>query len=159
MDEKRLKRAQKVFKSLCVALEENGLEYEKDEDELSVGAAIGDDLPVKVFVTVNAETELITSLSPMPFIVPEPMREKVAIAICLINIRLLDGCFDYNFKDGKILFRVTSSYIDSIVGKEVLDYVFCLAAAMASEYNDKIFSVIQNDLTVEQIYEIFKGDE
>ncbi|MDE7264724.1 MAG: YbjN domain-containing protein [Clostridia bacterium] len=153
-DEKKLKQARAVFKALCERLDEHNWQYEKDEDRLSIECGVqGDDLPMELHIFVNPDNQLVSLLSPMPFIVPENRRSAVAVAVCQANSFMVDGSFDFDYTTGKLLFRLTASYRESLISKEVFTYMISVSGHTIDEYNDKFLMIAKNDMTFEQIIE------
>ena len=153
-EEAKVKQARVAYKSLCEMLDENDWHYEKDEAKFRiVCGAQGDDLPMKIRIEVDAERQLVILLSEMPFSVPEDRRTAMAVAVSVANFGLVDGNFDYDFTDGTILFRMTSSFLDSLVGKEMFNYMLMCSCFTIDRYNDKFFMVAKKNMSNEEIME------
>lgn len=153
-DEKKLKRAQNVYKTLCEMMDANELRYEKHDEELTINFVMGgDDLPMPFVINVEAERELIRLLSPIPTVFSEDKREDGAIATCRVNYGLADGSFDYDYKEGSIVFRLTSSYIDSLISKDVFEYMLGISVCTVDEYNDKFFMLSKGMMKLEDFFE------
>ena len=69
---------------------------------------------------------------------------------------MVDGSFDYDFITGSIIFRLTSSYRESLIGKELLAYMLMCACYTIDEYNDKFLMVAKNEMTIEEILDFVK---
>ncbi len=153
-DESKLKQAKVAFKALCDMLDENEWHYSKDMENLKITCGVqGDDLPMNIRIEVDADRQLVVLLSEMPFSVPEDRRVELAVAVSAANYGMVDGNFDYNYLDGSILFRMTSSFMDSLVGKEMFNYMLMCACATIDRYNDKFFMVTKKEMSVEEILE------
>lgn len=149
-DEKRA-RAQRVFRGLCDNLDARKWNYRKDEDRLRIEcSAHGDDLPIDLSVRVDADRQLLMLLSTLPFNVPEDKRLDLAIAISHVNDRLVDGSFDYNISDGHILFRMTSSFIDSEIGSDLFTYLVGCSCQTIDAFNDKLMKLSLDLMSVEE---------
>lgn len=156
-EEKDLKRAQAVYATLCDMLTELDWHFQKDEEHLMIEcSARGDDLPMELRVEVDAERNLIVLLSQMPFAIPEERRTALAIAVSLANNGLADGSFDYDYLSGRIIFRLTSSYIGSLIGKQLFHYMLMCSCATIDEYNDKFLMVAMSKMSNEEILEFIK---
>lgn len=156
-EEKDLKQAQAVYKALCEMLDEHEWHYEKDEENWCISCdAQGDDLPISIIIEVDKERQLVTLLSQIPFAVPEDRRTALAIAVSRANYGLTDGSFDFNYLSGQILFRMTSSYRESLIGKGLLAYMLMCACYTIDNYNDKFLVVAKKDMSVEEILEFVK---
>ena len=100
----------------------------------------------------DSKRELIRLLSPIPVTFEGDKRVEGAIATCQANFRIVDGSFDYDFKQGRILFRMTSSYIDSLISKDVFEYMVAVASYTVDEYNDKFFMLAKGQLPIEEFF-------
>lgn len=156
-DEKELKQAQAVYKALCEMLDDRGWHYEKNDVELSIECgAQGEDLPLEILIQVDKERQLVTLLSQMPFAIPESRRTALAVAVSQANNGMVDGSFDYDYLSGRIIFRLTSSYRASLIGKEMLAYMLMCACYTVDNYNDKFLMVAKNEMTTEEILNFIK---
>ena len=157
MDEKKLKRAQTVFTNLCERLDEIKWNFERNEEDLQIECtAQGDDLPISLRIAVDEEREIITLLSQLPYTTPEKRRAMMAVAVSKANNGMIDGNFDFDLMSGNIVFRLTSSYRESLIDKEVFTYLLSCACYTVDEYNDKFLFVAKNDMTVEEILKYIK---
>ncbi|MCH5163185.1 MAG: YbjN domain-containing protein [Clostridiales bacterium] len=156
-DEKELKHAQTVYSTLCNMLDEHGWHYEKHDEDLSIScAAQGDDLPIDLHVEVDMKRHLITLLSKMPFSVAPERRAALAVAVSQANNGMVDGSFDYDYTSGRIIFRMTSSYLDSLIGKDLMVYMVMCSCKTIDDYNDKFLMVAKSEMTNEEILEFIK---
>lgn len=156
-EDKELKQARTVFKTLCEMLDDHEWHYKKNEEELSIECgAQGDDLPIEIVIQVDKGRQLVTLLSQMPYAIPENRRTALAIAVSQANNGMVDGSFDYDYLSGRIVFRLTSSYRSSLIGKEMLAYMLMCSCYTVDEYNDKFLMVAKNEMTNEEILEFIK---
>ena len=142
--------AKEAFRAVCDMLDGANLKYSADADALKVECGIqGDDFPVKMQMIVDDDHHLVALYSQMPFEVPEDKRVELAIAISVVNNRLADGSFDYDMRDGSILFRLTLSYLDSVIGNEAFFYQLLVSFKTIDEYNDKLFLLAKGSISIE----------
>lgn len=150
-DEKNLKLAKSVYNSLCEMLDEKNVRYDKHQDDLIISFITGgDDIPMQFLVKVDAERQLIRVLSPIPVTFGEEKRVEGAIATCHATYVLADGSFDYDFQTGKVLFRLTSSYMDSLISKNLFEYMIIIAIHTVDKYNDKFFMLAKGQMSIEE---------
>ena len=148
--DKELKRAKEVFDSICKELDDRKWTYEKDEAKLSINFGVkGDDLPMSFIVTCDAQRQLIRLLSYLPVKMKEEKVVEGAIAILLANYITADGSFDYDIHDGSIFFRMTSSFRDSLIGQELLEYMVDVACLTVDDFNDKFEGLNNGTLSLE----------
>ena len=151
-DEKNIKQARVAFQTLCEMLDEKNWHYEMDAENFRINCmAQGDDLPMNIRIEVDPERLLVILLSQMPFVIPEDKRAALAVAISAANYGLIDGSFDYDYLDGTILFRLTSSFMESLVGKNMFEYMLMCSCITIDRYNDKFLVVAKKDMSNEEI--------
>ena len=121
MTEEMLKKSgENVYATICKMFDNLGYHYERHDDDLVVSCTVkGEDIPMDILFVVRSERQLVQLLSPMPFTVPEDKRMEMAIAVTVASNNLVDGSFDFDLSNGKIVFRQTSSYMESILGEEL----------------------------------------
>ena len=152
-DAKKLKNAQKVYDTLCNMLDEKKLRYDKHPEDLVVTFGMtGDDLPMHFVLNVDANRELIRLMSLVPVQFEGDKRIEGAIATSQANYRLADGSFDFEYKTGRVMFRMTSSYMDSLISKELFEYMIAVACYTVDEYNDKFFMLAKGQMTIEEFF-------
>ena len=158
-EEKEIRQAQATYDTLCEMLKERDWHYESDEDNFTIMCgARGEDLPMEIRIQVDPERLIVTLLSQMPFSVPEDKRVEMALAVSAINFSLVDGSFDYNFVDGTMLFRMTSSYRESLVGKDMFEYMLYVSCKTIDDYNDKLLMIIKEKMTLEDLVKFIAED-
>ena len=158
-EEKDIRQAKVAYDTLCEMLKERDWHYESDEDNFTIMCgARGEDLPMEIRVQVDPERLIVTLLSQMPFSVPEDKRVEMALAVSAINFSLVDGSFDYNFVDGTMLFRMTSSYRESLVGKDMFEYMLYVSCKTIDDYNDKLLMIIKEKMTIEDLVKFIAED-
>ncbi len=143
MDEvKNQKLAEQVYKTLCDAIDNRNWRYAKEEDRLLVRFGVsGDDIPMQFVLVVDAKRQLIRLLSPLPFKMSEAKRMEGAIATCVASYGMADGSFDYDLSDGTIVFRMTASFRESVIGEGLFQYLISCSCAMVDEYNDQFLAI------------------
>lgn len=150
VDEKKLKKAQSVYSSLCAMLDEKQFHYTKHEQDLVITFVMhGDDIPMNFIVKVDEQRDLVRILSPIPGVeFPADKRLVGAIATSVANYKLADGSFDYDYATGKVAFRLTSSYLDSLISKELLEYMIFVSGYTIDEFNDKFLLLAKGSMPI-----------
>lgn len=150
-DQNDLMQAKQVFDTLCQTLDGHDWEYEKDESELTIECgAQGEDLPIQITIRIDPKRHVAMLLSHMPFVTSEEKRLEMAVAISVVNNRLVDGSFDFDISDGHMFFRMTTSFLESTIGSKVFTYMLYCSCKTVDEYNDKYLMLAKNMLTIEQ---------
>lgn len=149
VDEKKMELAKQVYQTLCEAIERREWNFGKDEEKLLVHFGVsGDDFPMKFILIVDAERQLIRLMSPMPFKMSESKRMEGAIATCAASFGMADGSFDYDLSDGTIVFRMTASFRESIIGEGLFQYMISCSCAMVDKYNDQFFALDKGIMSI-----------
>ena len=147
----KLARAKATFDTICQALDSNEWHYQKDEENLKIeSGAQGDDLPMELTVRVDAERQVVMLLSHLPFVIQEDKRLDVAVAVSAVNNALVDGSFDYDLTSGHLFFRMTNSFLDSTLGKDVFTYMLYCSCQTIDAYNDRFLMLAKGMMTMEQ---------
>ncbi len=148
-DEKKLALAKEVYASLCDAIDKRGLHYHKVEEELIAHfIARGEDLPMQFILAVDADKQLISLLSPLPFKMSESKRMEGAIATCVATYGMADGIFYCVFSDGPSVFRMSASFRESTIGEGLVQYMIECSAAMVDLYNDKFLALEKGVMSI-----------
>ena len=141
-EQKKMELAKQVYNWLCSALENREWSFGKDEEKLLVHFGVsGDDIPMQFILVVDAERQLVRLMSPMPYKMSEGKRMEGAIATCAASYGMADGSFDYDLSDGEIVFRMTASFRESLIGEGLLQYMISCSCAMVDKYNDQFLAI------------------
>lgn len=149
VDEKKMELAKQVYQTLCDAIERRDWNFEKDEEKLLVHFGVnGDDIPMQFILIVDAERQLIRVMSPLPFKMSESKRMEGAIAACAASYGMADGSFDYDLSDGAIVFRMTASFRESLIGEGLFQYMISCSCAMVDKYNDQFLALDKGIMSI-----------
>lgn len=156
------KRAVEVYETLCAALDKLNFKYEKegkdsDGDYTVRFSGVGDDLPMEFVMFCDVNRQLVRVMSQMPFKFSPEKRVEGALVTCRANYMMVDGNFDYDFETGKVIFKITTSYRDSLIDQELLLYMVRLAISMVDEFNDKFFAVDKGLMSVDDFMQKYKS--
>ena len=153
-DEKELKAARAAFRTMCELLDDRGWHYDRNDDEFTVRFGVrGEDIPMNITMNVSADTHMAYLTSHLPFDVPEISRDAIVMAVCRANNGIVDGCFDFNYDDGHILFRLSSCFLDSLMSKAMFEYMLLVSCNTVDAYNDKFMHVIKSGMSCDKVAE------
>ena len=154
IDEKKMELAKQVYQTLCRAIEKREWKYDKNEEGLIVNFGVnGDDVPMQFLILVDAERQLIRVMSPLPFKMSESNRMEGAIAACAASFALADGSFDYDLSDGTVLFRMTASFRESLIGEGLFQYLISCSCATIDKYNDQFLALDKGIVSITDFIE------
>ena len=150
-DENNIKQAKTVYNTLCKALDSKKWKYQRHpEDMVGTFTSTGDDIPMEFVVFIDSDRQLVRMLSRLPFKFPEDNRVDGAAATSYITYKLADGSFDYDYSTGEVTFRLTATFIDSLISEDLLLYMVACACYTVDEYNDKLLMVAKGMLPIDQ---------
>lgn len=139
-DEKMIQHARDIYEKTKALFTSKDLKYDAHDENMVIKTGItGDDLPMDITVIVNPNAQTISMYSVLPFSVKEDKMAEVAIAVCVANNALIQGCFDYDISEGKVLCKISNSFIETDLSEELIFVMFMRFANLADEYNDRFF--------------------
>lgn len=145
---------QNVYETICKMFDDLSYHYERHDEDLVITCTVkGEDIPMDILFAVRDDRQIVQLISPMPFTVPEDKRIDIALAITVVNDMLVDGSFDFDMAKGRVSFRLTASYIESILGKELFEYMLMVSATTIDEYNDKFLMIAKGMISFDQFLE------
>ncbi len=148
-NEKEFALAKSVYENVCKSLDLRNWKYNGNEEDLQIRINFnGDDIPMNFIIQVDADRQLISLLSFLPFDIAKEKRVEAALATCFINYMLADGSFDLSLGDGTILYRMTTSYRGSLVSKDVFSNMVDVACCIVDEYNDKLAALNKGEIEI-----------
>lgn len=149
-EEVNMTLARETFKTLVKAIEMNNWHCGQNEEELKINFGVnGEDLHMDFIVSVDAKRQLVRLSSRMPFNMNKNRLVEGAIATCAANYSLADGSFDYDLSDGEIIYRMTTSYRESVVSPKVFMYMVNYAAWAVDKFNDKFLMISNGTMNID----------
>ena len=149
-----MEQAKQVYQKIINMLDNRGWKYERHDEDLVIASGVtGEDLPIAFIFAVKPKNHLVQFLSKLPVTMPEEKRIDGAIATCAASNHLIDGSFDYDVMNGSIVFRLTSSYLNSDISEDLLEYMLMVSAATIDEYNDKFLMLAKGMITIQKFLE------
>ena len=141
--------AARAFNRIDAYMKAKDWKYDKDVEEFRFTYQVGgDDLPMRFTLFVDAEREMIRSLSFLPFDFAEDKRIEGAVAVCVANYGMVNGCFAYDISDGTVFHKLAVSYKDTEVTDEMITYIMGLGMAMVDKYNDRFFALNKGYISI-----------
>ena len=143
--------AQALYNTLCQTLDNMKWGYSKEEDVFVVRTkAIGNDLTMDLLIKIDPDRQVMYLKSPMPFTVPESLRDTLAKAVIMANYTMLNGSFEYDLSDGYIAFKMVVPYMESILSERVCHYMIMISCQMTDQFNDKFEALAVGKMTLEE---------
>lgn len=145
--------AKALYDTLCQALDKMQWRYQKatENGKLVVKtAAVGDDLSMKLVISIDPERSVMYLKSPMPFSIPEDKRGIVAIGVIIANYAMLNGSFEYDMIEGYLAFKLVVPFMDSIISEAVCTYMVRVSCSMIDKFNDKLLALSEGKIDLDE---------
>lgn len=141
--------AAKVFNKIDAYLKSKDWHYDKDPEKFEFKYQVGgDDLPMRFTLFIDADRQMIRAISFMPFDFAEDKRIEGAVAVCVANFGMINGCFGYDISDGTVFHKLTVPYMDIEVSDELIAYIMGLGMSMVDKYNDRFFALNKGYISI-----------
>lgn len=146
--------ARSTYNTLCHTLDNMKWTYDPDPENMIIRtSARGEDLSIKLRFVVSADRGVMYVKSPMPFDIAENARELIGKAVNIANYSMLNGCFEYDYSDGYLAFRMVVPFENCIISEEVCHYMVSLTCNMVDRFNDKFLAVMKGVMTLDAFQE------
>jgi hypothetical protein len=158
VDEKLLKDAQSVCRTVCEYFDDMKWHYKKtegdDEDLIIETSTLTDDLDINTKIIIEPKQELITFMSTLPYSLSTKEYGRMAVLINQVNDRFVWGNFDYLEERGRIYFEITQSYTSSLIGKPLIEKMTRYIFSIVDDYNEKFFLFDRGMISAEKVLDI-----
>lgn len=158
--EKQKKAATAVFNTITKHLDAADLKYKVLEamgDDYMINLNMrGDDLPISLYIIVEADKELIMVKAPEYTSFSQDKIDLAAKAVCFLNDSIVDGCYVLDINDGHIMWNATSSYRGSLIGEEVISYLIGISVTTLDSYNELLMMLNMGILNLDSFCEKVK---
>ena len=153
------KSAKSVFDLLVATFNDKEFKFYTDEERMAVCLQLAtDDLPIALVAEVDETRQLLRMVSVFPFQFPKERRIEGAIAAGMTNFHLFTGSFDYDYTEGNIKFRLTSSFFNSVISRDVILSMLGRTFTTCDEYNDKLCNLANGKMSLSQYLDLFDED-
>lgn len=154
MADVNMRKALDVFDDVKAMFRKNNWTFDADEEKLVIKTGFkSDDLPINFRFRVHSRNELVLIVSELPIDINKSKREDIAMAVSYANFKMLDGSFDFDYKEGKIYFRLTSSYRNSLLNSELYEYMVNVSVGTIDDYNDKFNAINEGKMSLAKFEE------
>ena len=150
--------ALQVYEMFKKYLSDCDYRFDPHDDDLVITLTVhGEDLPQPTMIRVDKEREVIRVLSPLPSRIPEDKRIDAAVAVSVANYGLVNGCFDFDLRDGEIRYRVAQGFMGIEVSEELVKYILAVVFKTTDDYNDRFFMLGKGMITLHKFIEMETG--
>lgn len=107
---------------------------------------------------IRAENGMLMFRSVLPVKAEESSRAVVAEYLLRANYGMKNGCFDFDFNDGEISFRVFLYCADAVPTKKQVFYAMKLSIAMVKRYDDGLLKVMHGNENPAEVIRQIESD-
>ena len=158
MEDKALISAQRVFQTVCKALDELGFRYEKDEENFTTKVLYtADDIPCNFALFLGKNWEFIEIVEFLPFTCEVGKFIDLAFAVSATNATLADGSFWLDITDGTSAFKLTSVYQDSLISTDLIKYMIEITLYTVDKYSEKLYNLTTNEITLQEYMDFLEN--
>lgn len=148
----RLQTNLRNFKNLCETLDKLNLKYEKDEEKFKVSfTAAVKEMPFDFIIRFDTDIDVVSLLSPIISDIAEERRGAMALAVTRANLHTAVSNFDLNTKEGRLIFRISHAYADTVLSTEAYRNMIMTSVSTIGYFYEKLLKVAQNDMTLKEI--------
>ena len=150
-NEQRMQDAVRTYQTLCKYLDSQNWAYDKDEDRLVTHFRVnGGEKPMHFVVLVDAERALVRVMSMLPYKIQNHI-EDVSCAVVQANYKMVSGSFDFNYKEGLILYKISASYEGGVqLGEGVFEYLIDVGIGTVFDFTDEFWMIEKEEISLEE---------
>lgn len=152
------KNAKIMYDMICNTLREKNLKFIDFEDTRTVMLQIEAEFPMNLMAQVDEERQLIRLISLLPVEFPEDKRIDGAIAAGMTNFNMFVGSFDFDYERGRTAFRMTASFLNSVISPDVILSLVGRSVTMLDDYGTKLCKLAEGQMSIEQYLDMFDED-
>ena len=162
LNPERAENTRKNAAALTAMLDRQNLMYTvEEESDARISIRIhfqGEDLPLTLHIVLRTDRQIATVFSVMPERFPESRLTEAALAVAVANQGLIDGSFDLNMKTGEVRFRLTSSYIETVLSEMLFSYLMYVSAETVDRYNDRFTALSRGEADLAEFLRLEQQD-
>ena len=155
MEEKDLTLAKRVFEDMCQAMDQQKWHYDRHDEDLVVTIKMqGEDFPVSLILRVNAAAQVVSVYSALPVTVPDDKMVDMALAVCIANENMINGCFDLDMNKKQVVWRLCTTYRGSLLGSEAYAYMVIVSSNTVDRYNERFLMLAKDMIDLKKFIEL-----
>lgn len=138
-DNKLIARADEVYDILVSELDSREWHYDEDREKRTIRFSVsGKQMTVAYDFKIDADRQLILLNSLLPFDIKEDKSGDFMLAVCRTNSSLPDGRFRLYLENDAVSFDMTCSYIESLIGEELFEYLINYTLFIVDRYGPRL---------------------
>ena len=155
------KAAERVYNTLVEHLNKAGLKYTEmtaqGDDYMIRLEGRGEDLPITLFIVVDADRSLLMIKSPECTKFPADQIDVAAKAVCAINWSIANGSYALDVESGSIMWTACNSFLGSLMGEEAIRYLLGISLTTLDRFNDKFMLLKMGAIDLDTFCKLIKN--
>lgn len=152
LDNNKMENAKSIYKLIVDYLDKKNIKCKKHEDKLTVEFSLDfEGTPLCGYsIFVNVEKEYIGALALFNIERERENINDIYVGLAKLNLMLAHGCFCYDIEGDSVVYKMETSFTDSIIAEDVIDYLYSIImiATIDNYYNFLLF--ITGRLTLDE---------
>ena len=160
MSSKILKDYEVISNYIVEIIKAQDWTYDYDEDNECIYievAASSNEINIPLVMQIDKEREFFTVISALPIPIEDEKQDEMAIAVNIINNILVFGSFDYNYLEGAISYRFTSSFRKSLISKSAYEFMIGIVLMSIETYLENLTKLAFGEMTIEEFNAFVQG--
>ena len=146
--------ARQLYENFCAYMDSHNWTYNKHDAELFIDCEVtGEDIPFTFHVRIDEKLKILCVFTTLLPTIPEDKRLEVAVAVNTINMRTLDGGFDFGFNNGILVYRITTSYRNTVITPTIMGHMIGISGHYVDKYNDKFADLVSGKMSIDEFIE------
>lgn len=159
MEDLKIVQANTMYETLINALKDDELKFSEDKERLTAYFSMeSDDIPVTHVCSIDADMQMIRYYSPLPFTVNKDKLGEIALAVAITNGVFKVGYFDFDLTASMVVFKISTCFLDSMIGTRYFAHLFRLVHVTVDNYNDKLKKLNDGEIDFEGYYKAITGE-
>lgn len=156
-EEEKLQQAKQVYAALCSLFAENGYKYRKEDSQMQIGSTVeGKNGKYSFYFQVSPQNAQVHLILFMPFKVSQEKTDEYSLVITVLNSFLAAGCFALDAQRDLAFFRMTNSFYDSTIDREVFMQMLLNSGGIVDMLADKLGAFVAGKLDMEQLLSVLE---
>ena len=148
----------RVYQTICSALEEMDIPYEKKEEDLTVKATFTTEEGSTTFaILIGTKWDYIEIVSFLPFTCDKSKFIDLSLAISATNSTLADGNFWLDITDGVSAFKLIAVCQDSLISTGLVKYMIEMTLYTVNEYGYKFYKLANDKMTLQEYMDFIEN--
>ena len=151
MEDIKTMTVDELFNLIVSVAEKRKADYLKDPLDKSLLISLSEDNEeFGVTLKVEEKKGIIIVCGLITAIFPRSGSLDAAIACCLVNNLLIDGCCEFCLNDGSVNYRTSMPYIDAEINEKTIGSLIDMATNVLNDFNDRFVKLADGEMDLRE---------